>query len=77
MLVALIAFTIPMMLYEKNSYDSNKSYHSIPFTIDEIDKLSDHNLHTVVVYPVLTQYAYQPDGFYDYCFLVLYNLSIY
>jgi len=45
---------------------SSDHYKSVPFTADEIDKLANTDSKTVVIYPILTQYAYHKNGFYDY-----------
>src|SRR5690348_9167980 len=58
--------SISSMIYVKSIMSGLDEYKPIPLTDDEIKKLSNNDLKAVVIYPILTQYAYQKNGFYDY-----------
>lgn len=65
-LAGLLIGSIAFMGYVKLVLTQETSHNPVPFTQDEIKQLSNNDLKAVVVYPILTQYAYQKNGFYDY-----------
>lgn len=54
------------MYYLKTLQLDDSAFHPKPLTDDDIKKYSNNNLKAVIIYPVLTQYAYKSHGFYDF-----------
>lgn len=62
----IVVLTISVILYNNQVHLENSIFYPHPLTDDEIKKYSASGLKTVVVYPIFTQNAYKPQGFYDY-----------
>lgn len=60
--IGSISAIVGMKFYMEGMQD----YHPKPFSEDEVKTLSNNDIKAIVVYPILTQYAYQNNGFYDY-----------
>lgn len=54
------------MLYQQKFQAENAIYFPRPLSDDDIQKYSNHDLRTVVIFPIFTQNAYKDNGFYDY-----------
>jgi hypothetical protein len=64
--IGFVIGSIAAIIYAQYIVEETKQYHPIPLTNDEIKKIGNTDLRTVVIYPIFTQNAYKPGGFYDY-----------
>ena len=58
--------SIVAMYYVKSIMADDPAFHPKPLTDEDIKKYSNDDLKAVIIYPILTQYAYQKNGFYDF-----------
>ena len=54
------------ILYNEQLKEQDSVFFSKPLSNDDLQKYSNTDLNAIVIYPVFTQMAYKPDGFYAY-----------
>lgn len=61
-----IGITIYALWYNQYLQEQNQIYFPRPLSDDDILKYKNTDPKAVVIYPILTQFAYKEGGFYDY-----------
>ena len=61
-----IVLVIGAMYYQQKIIAENSIYFPRDLTTDEVKQYGNHNPKAIIIYPILTQYAYKDGGFYDY-----------
>lgn len=65
-IACIIGLIVTAVWYEQKFQAENAIYFPRPLTDDDIQKYSNHDLKTVIIFPIFTQNAYKDGGFYDY-----------
>lgn len=61
-----LALAIFAISYQQQIQAQNQIYFPRALSDDEVKKYANNDVKAVVIYPLLTQYAYKEGGFYDY-----------
>lgn len=61
-----IVLVVAAMSYQQKFQADNAIYFPRDLTADEVKKYANNDTKAILIYPILTQYAYKDKGFYDY-----------